>query len=105
MKTVSATEAKNRLGALIGDVADGNGSVMIEHHGRPRAVIISAADWANVSEMKERISRFEAWEEIRNLAAEARERNAGLSDIEADAIVDELTDEAKQRVAERLVKR
>jgi hypothetical protein len=53
--------------------------------------------------MKEKWLREEAWAEIRSLAAEARERNANLSEDEADAIVDELTDEAKRRIAQRLV--
>ena len=102
MKTVTATEAKNRLGALISDVASGSGAVTIEHHGRPRVVLVSTEEWAEICEMKETALREEAWSEIKNLAAEARERNANLSEDEADAIVDELTDEAKRRVAQRL---
>lgn len=105
MKTVSATEAKNRLGALISEVAGGCGAVMIEHHGRPHVVVVSVEEWAEISEMKEKAVRQEAWDEIKRLAAEARERNANLSEDEADAIVDELVDEAKRRVADRLVQR
>jgi prevent-host-death family protein len=103
MKTVTATEAKNRLGALISDVASGSGAVTIEHHGRPRVVLVSTEEWAEICAMKEKWLREEAWAEIRSLAAEARERNANLSEDEADAIVDELTDEAKRRIAQRLV--
>jgi prevent-host-death family protein len=105
MKIMSATEAKNQFGALISHVAGGNGGVIIAHHGRPRVVVISAEEWAEVSEIRARALQLEAWEELRTLAAEARERNAGLSEDEADAIVDELVGEAKRRVADRLVRR
>lgn len=105
MKTVSATEAKNRLGALISEVAAGNGAVMIEHHGRPYAVVVSVEEWGAISELKEQWLRQQAWDEIKRLAAEARARNANVSEDEADAIVDELVDEAKQRIANSLVLR
>lgn len=105
MKAVSATEAKNRLGALIGEVAAGNGAIVIEHHGRPHVVLVSVDEWAEISQMKEKSLRQDAWEEIRSLAAEARVRNRALSEDEADAIVDALVDEAKGRVADDLVRR
>ena len=105
MKAISATEAKNRLGALISEVAGGGGAVLIEHHGRPHVVVVSIEEWSAISEMKQKVMRQEAWDEIKRLAAVARERNANLSEDEADAIVDELVDEAKRRVAEHLVHR
>jgi prevent-host-death family protein len=103
MKAVSATEAKNRLGALIDDVAKGNGAISIEHHGRPRVVLVSAEEWAEVSEMRERLRRKEAWEQLMKLAREISARNADLSKEEADALADEIGDEAKRRVALRLM--
>lgn len=103
MKTVSATEAKNRLGTLISDVAGGNGAVTIEHHGRPRVVVVSAEEWAEVAEMKERLRRKVAWEQLMELAREVSARNADLTQEEADALADEIGDEAKRRVALRLM--
>ena len=105
MKTVSATEAKNRLGALISEVSNGGGAIMIEHHGRPHVVLVSVEEWDEMSQLREVALRQAAWDEIKKLAAEARERHADLSDDDADAIVDELVDEAKRRVAGRLVSR
>jgi prevent-host-death family protein len=102
MKTVSATEAKNRLGELLGDVANGEDAVVIEHHGRPRAVIVSADEWSALIEARERMRRHDAWEEFRQLAKEIGARNADLTPEEADALADELGDEAKRRVAMRL---
>jgi prevent-host-death family protein len=101
MKTVTATEAKNRLGALISEVAGGTGAVTIEHHGRPRVVVVSAEEWAEVSEMRERLRRLEAWRQLMELAREVSARNADLSPEEADALADEIGDEAMDRVIAR----
>jgi prevent-host-death family protein len=101
MKTVSATEAKNRLGALIGDVANGHGAIAIEHHGQPHVVVVSAKEWAEVSEMRERLRRKEAWEQLMAIAREVSARNADLSQEEADALADDIADEAMDRVVAR----
>ncbi|MGH2614754.1 MAG: type II toxin-antitoxin system Phd/YefM family antitoxin [Thermomicrobiales bacterium] len=101
MKKISATEAKNRLGTLINDVAGGNGAVTIEHHGRPRVVVVSAEEWAEVAEMRERLRRHEAWQRLMELAREVSARNADLSQEEADALADEIADEAMDRVVAR----
>ena len=105
MKSVSATEAKNRLGALISEAADSNESIVIEHHGRPRAVIVSADEWAALVDARKELRRLQAWERLKALAAEVSARNADLSQEEADAIADEIGNEAMRRVAERLRKR
>jgi PHD/YefM family antitoxin component YafN of YafNO toxin-antitoxin module len=76
--------------------------VLIENHCHTRVVIVSEEEWAEVSEMRERLLRREAWEQIKQLMSEASARNADLTQEEADAIADELADEAKRRVAERL---
>lgn len=101
MKTVSATNAKNRLGALIKDVAGGNGAVTIAHHGRPWVVVVSAEEWAEVSEMRDRLRREEAWRQLMKIAAEVSQRNADLSPEEADALADEIADDAMTRVVAR----
>lgn len=98
MKTVSATEAKNRLGALIGEVASGNGAIAIERHGQPGVVVVSAKEWNEISEMRERLRRKEAWEQLMELAREVSARNADLTQEEADALADEIADDAMGRV-------
>jgi PHD/YefM family antitoxin component YafN of YafNO toxin-antitoxin module len=81
-----------------------SGVVTIEHHGRPRVVVVSAEEWAEISQMRERLRRQEAWEQIKQFMAEASARNADLTQEEADAIADEIGDEAKRRVADRLAR-
>jgi prevent-host-death family protein len=105
MKTVSATEAKNRLGALLSELKNGSDAIAIEHHGRPRAVLVSADEWQALTEARERLRRMEAWERIRELAETISARNSDLSQEEIDALADEIGDEAKRRVAQRLQRR
>ena len=105
MKTVSATEAKNRLGALLGELKNGTDAIVIEHHGRPRAVIVSAEEWTLLNDARTRLRRQEAWERIRQLAEEVGARNADLTVEEAEALADEIGNEAKRRLVERLDRR
>jgi prevent-host-death family protein len=101
MKTVSATEAKNQLGKLLGELGHGTNVIMIEHHGRPRAVLVSAGEWTTLAEAQDRLRRLEAMEQIRELAEKVRARNADLIAEEANAIADEIADEAMSRVVAR----
>lgn len=101
MRTVSATEAKNRLGSLIAELSNGASAIVIENHGQPRAVIVSPAEWAALTDAQERLRRLEAWESLRQIARESSARNADLTPEETDAIADEIADEAMDRVVAR----
>jgi prevent-host-death family protein len=102
MKTVSATEAKNRFGTFLGEVSRGELAVVIENHGKPTAVLVSYEEWAALTGARERLRRQEAWDRFLKLAEEIGARNVDLTPEEADALADELGDEAKRRVASRL---
>lgn len=54
--------------------------------------------------MRERLRRKEAWEQLMELAREVSAQNADLTQEEADALADEIGDEAKRRVAMRLIR-
>ena len=101
MKTVTATEAKNRLGAFLRAVSRGEGAVAIENHGKPTAVLISHDDYRDFREAHDRLRRMQAMEELRRLRQEVRADNQDLGEEEADAIAEELSTEAITRVLER----
>ncbi|MCC7022308.1 MAG: type II toxin-antitoxin system Phd/YefM family antitoxin [Thermomicrobiales bacterium] len=102
MKTVSATEAKNRLGALIGDVAGGEGDVIIENHGRPRAVLISYDTYQELLDAREKQRRQEALAALRALREQVRARNQDLDEAAADALIEEIGAELRARLSARL---
>lgn len=86
-KTVSANDAKNRLGSLLGYVSEQNDEVIVERHGKPRAVIMSVAAYEEVQALREEkrraeiLKRFERLNE--RLAAHNAVHNADLSEEEA----------------------
>lgn len=102
MKTVSATEAKNRLGALIGEVVNGQEDVVIENHGRPRAVLISYELYQELQEAWEQRERREALEDLRRLREEVLARNQDLDDEAAEQLIQEVSREVRAEVAAQL---
>jgi prevent-host-death family protein len=87
-RAVSTTEAKNQLSAMIGWVEDSDDEVIVEHHGQPRAVIMSFAEYQRVQALRDRQRREQALAEVRALRAEVRARNQDLTDDEAMALAD-----------------
>lgn len=101
MKTVSATEAKNRLGAFLGEVSRGEDEVIIENHGKPTAVLLSYEVYRELREAQDRQRRRDAMEAIWRLRDEVRARNQDLTEEEADAIADDVGREAILNVMAR----
>ena len=100
-KAVSAAEAKNRLGSLLGYVADEGDEVIVESHGKPKAVIMSYAAYEQVRELRERQRRADALARLRALQERVSERNQDLSFAEAEAIAEDVSQEALRRLAGR----
>ena len=101
MKTVSATEAKNRLGAFLGEVSRGENDVIIESHGKPTAVLLSYEAYRQFRELQDRQRRRDSMEALRQLRAEVRARNLDLTEEEADAIADDVGREAIANIMAR----
>ncbi|HEX5501740.1 MAG TPA: type II toxin-antitoxin system Phd/YefM family antitoxin [Thermomicrobiales bacterium] len=104
-KTVSASEAKNRLGALIGWVRQSGDAVIVANHGRPRVVILSAEAYADYEALKEQRRRQEALETMRRLQAEVSARNQDLTPEQADELANRITRDAIESLIERGVVR
>ncbi len=100
-KTVSATEAKNGLAALISWVKQSRDEVIVESRGEPVAAIISMADYEELKAQRERKRREEALASLREIGRQASERNANLTPEE----VDELADRFSHELVEDLVAR
>lgn len=99
--TVSATEAKNRLGALLADVSERHDEVIIESHGRAKAVIVPVDLYDEMSEMRDLRGRKEALDQLFKLAETISARNQDLTEEQAIAIADEIAHEAVDRLADK----
>lgn len=92
-KAVSANEAKNRLGSLLGYVSEQDDEVIVESHGKPKAVIMSIAAYEEVQALREQKRRTDALNELRALRGEVRARNQDLSEQDATALADRVSRE------------
>lgn len=95
VKTVSATEAKNRLGAVLQEVSRSNQPILIEVRGQPHAVLISTAEWDRFQQLDRQMRLSEAARLMDEIRAEAAVLNSDLSAEEADALAIEVVAEIR----------
>ena len=100
-KTVSATEAKNRLGALLGYVTEHGDDVIVENRGRPEAVIMSYAAYEEVQALRDQKRRTDALARLHALRERVIARNGEMSLEDAEAFAEEVTHEALRRLVAR----
>jgi prevent-host-death family protein len=100
-RTVTATEAKNRLGSVVRSVQLDGEPVIIESRGEPAAVISSYRDYEELQRFREEQRRQAVIAELRELKRRIDSRLPELSDEEVDRIADEITREAIDRLVEK----
>jgi prevent-host-death family protein len=102
-KAVSATEAKNRLGALLGYVVDQHDEVIVENQGKPKAVLMSFTAFKEVEALRADKRRAEALANLRRLELRIADHNRGsdLTEEEAHALADAISHEIVDDLAGR----
>ncbi len=98
-KTVSASEAKNRLGSIVGWVLENEDEVILESHGEPKVVIMSYAEYEKLRALKEQDRRRQALERMRKLRERVMEQNKDLTLEEGDALADRFSREIIEDMA------
>jgi len=92
-KTLSTSEAKNTLSAVINWVIEQRDEAIVEYHGAPRAVIISFAEYEELRHLKEEARRREALDRLRQARDQAIARNLDLSEKEIETSSDRFAHE------------
>lgn len=92
-RTVSASEAKTRFGAIADWAIEENDDVIVESHGQPKVAIIPYKEYQRLSLLREEARRRDALARLRGLRATVRERNSDLSEEEADALARRFSEE------------
>lgn len=82
-KTISSNDAKQRWGALLGDVSERGDEIIVESHGKPKVVVLSISAYEELQAMREQRRRAEALERIRRLQERVAARNQDVSEEEA----------------------
>ena len=105
-KTVSATEAKSRFGAMVKWAVENQDDVIVRQYGDPTAVLISYAEYERLVAWREQERRNEAFEQFEALRRRIQEdmpvtdqaeayRQAGMAEwviretLEADRLLAE----------------
>ena len=94
-KTVSATEAKNRFGALLGELDAPEDAVIIESRGVATAALIPMERFIAFKKLEDEDRMRRAYEDLLKLRAEIAEQTKDLSEQEIDALIDEINEDIK----------
>lgn len=99
-KTISVSEAKNKLSAMLDWAVANQDEVIIASRGTPKAVILSYEEYEAVAALREKARRQAALKRMQTLAATIQARNQDLSPEEANQLADEISRETVDRMAE-----
>ena len=99
-KTVTASEAKNRLGSLIQWALSNKDEVIVKSYGDPKVVIMPYQEYQAVIEMREQARRKQALAELEKLREQVRARSQDLTEEQATELADRLTREVVEEMVE-----
>jgi prevent-host-death family protein len=97
-RVCSMTEAKNQFNALVNFVQAPGAAAIVEAHGKPKGAIISFEEFETLKRLKEQERRRQAAERIRKLRARIGQRNADLTEEEADELANRFVREVVQEM-------
>ena len=86
-RTVSATEAKNRLGAYLKMATEDGDAVIVENRHEPSAVIISFETYQQLRDAQTMLDRQRRLAELDRIAKIQAERNSDLTEESAEALI------------------
>jgi prevent-host-death family protein len=99
-KTISVSEAKNRLSEMLDWADENREGVVVESRGKPKAVILPYAEYEHYLSLRKREQRRLALQRLDKLAAAVRARNQDLAPDKVEQIADETSRETIERMAE-----
>lgn len=97
-KTVSVSEAKNQLSAVMEWAVESGEEVVVESRGEPKVAILSYGEYQMFLALKEQERRRQALRQLEVLAEQIWAQTADLSDQEADQLAEEISQETIQRM-------
>lgn len=98
-RTITTREANAHFDTVIEAVASGVDEIILERNGAPQAAVISMEEYRHllaVREEEQKKRRVEAQRQLRALMAEQAERNADLTEDEADDLAQRFSRELRE---------
>ena len=99
-RSVSTTEAKNQLSALMRAVEENGDDIVVQADGRPRVAIVSMRHYERLQEWREQERRKRILAEIREFGARVRARNQDLTPEQAEELADRYVREVVEEMVE-----
>lgn len=99
-KSVSASEAKNRLGSIMDWAVENMDEVIIQSYGDPKAVILPYAQYERFVQFREMLRREEALRRLEGLVETVQAQNQDLTSEKADALADRFSREVIEEMIE-----
>ena len=99
-RTISVSEAKNKLSAMMDWAIQNQDGVVVESRGRPKAVILPYAEYEAYLSMRENERRRAALQRMEELAAIVQEKNQDMTPERAEQLADEISRETIERMVE-----
>jgi prevent-host-death family protein len=99
-KKVSASEAKNRLGAIMGWVVEHQDEVIIESRGEPTVVLMPFSEYEKTKELREQDRRRKALAQLESLRERVSARNQDLNEEQAMELADRFVREVIDEMVE-----
>ena len=100
-RAVSVAEAKDRLDALLDEVAAHGAEVVVERRGKPEAVLIPVAAYRDLAALRDRRNGTAASALLECGADGVRARNGDLTEDQAIALADRIPHEIVDDLAAR----
>lgn len=97
-KTVSVSEAKNQLSAVIDWAVDNGDEVIVESRGEPKIVMLPYQDYQEFLTFRELSRRREVLRQLEELAEQIWSQTADLNVEEAGQLAEEVSQETMQRM-------
>lgn len=95
-RKISATEAKNRLGAYLKMATEDGDAVIVENRREPSAVIISFEAYQRLRAAQTMLDRQRRLAELDRIAELQAERNSDLTEETADALIQQYLAEDRE---------
>ena len=93
-KKISVSQAKNQLSAMLDWAIENQDGVIVESHGRPKAVILPFSQYESYLSFQEQQERQNAVTRLYAIAETIQSYNTDLSAEEADQLANEIAQEA-----------
>lgn len=92
-RTVSATEAKNRFGAVVKSAREEVDVVLVENHGEPYAIILSPSEFQRLQASDHELRRRKRLDRLEEIMQVQAELNKDLTPEAAEELVQRAIEE------------